>query len=98
MKISAALSLVIAPSVSLAQPSSDKVILTLRTCVRENAPAAQSAGVQTVDEAIEFFHCRCNGELSTALAKPNVGAVPPGSFRLVIREEWTAFNAHAGNR
>jgi hypothetical protein len=96
--ISTALLLAIAPSVSLAQPTSDTVILTLRTCVQANASAAQSAGVQTADEAIEFFIRTCNGELSTALAKPNVGPVVPGSFRRAIREEWTAFSAHTGNR
>jgi hypothetical protein len=97
VKISAALFLVIAPLVSLAHATSDTVILALRTCVRKNAPAAQSAGVQTVDEAIEFFGRRCNKELSAALAKPDAGAVAPGSFRLVIREKWAAFTAHAGN-
>ena len=97
MKLLAALLLAIASLLSLAHATSDTVILTLRTCVRDNALAAQSAGVQTVDEAIEFFQRKCNRELSIAFTKPDVGAVAPGSFRLVIREEWAAFTAHAGN-
>jgi hypothetical protein len=96
VKISTALLLAIAPFVSSAHATDDTVISALRTCIQENAPAAQSAGVQA-DEAIAFFGRRCERSLLIALAaKPDVGPVAPGHFRLVIREEWAAFTAHAG--
>jgi hypothetical protein len=64
------------------------VISNLRACVRTNAPAARNAGVQTMNEATQFFSQQCSATLSNDLAKANPGAVPPGRFRAVIGEEW----------
>ena len=88
MRIIIAFLLVIAPSVSLAQASGEATLSALRACVRTHAPAARIAGILTVDDAIEYFHRNCQSELY--LVGPSAGPVPPGSFRRVIRDEWTA--------
>lgn len=83
----------IAAAPSLAQPARDDsrlqtVVSVLRGCVRSNADGAQGAGIQSNNEAVEFFYQRCNATLSSALAKANNVVVPPGRFRYVIQEEW----------
>jgi hypothetical protein len=84
-----------------------QLLSKLKTCVRANAPAAQTAGMENTNEAINFFIETCTPPLS-ALTNPgaappprpgmlsqsdfaNVGAVPPGIFRRVIGEEWASF-------
>ena len=41
-------------------------------------------------DAFKFFTDKCDPPLSD-LAPTDVGAVPPGIFRLAISEEWVAF-------
>jgi hypothetical protein len=91
-------------SVSAQTAQSEKlqqVISDLRTCVRTYAPAAQAAGVQNTNAAVNFFDKTCLTDFSRPLsdrAPSNLGAVPPGIFRLAIGEEWAAFIKQAGTR
>src|SRR4051812_46856277 len=82
---------------SLARPADDDgklqtVISALRNCVRSNAEAASLVGVRSNNEVAEFFRQRCAATVSDALAESKA-AVPPGRFRFVIQQEWTAFAA-----
>jgi len=67
-----------------------QVVSNLRACVRAYAPTAQAAGVQTTSDAVNFFIKTCSPPLSD-LAPENVGAIPPGTLRIAIGDEWTAF-------
>lgn len=103
MKIALGLMLVIVPSISMAQPAGDTAkfqptILNLRACIRANAPPAQIAGIRAMDEAMQFFRDRCYAAFASGLAKLDASDAAPGSFRLLVREEWSAFSAHVGNR
>jgi len=70
------------------------------------APAAQTAGMQSTSDAINFLIKTCTppvgilGNAGAALAGPgmlspsdfaNVGAMPPGLLRRVTGEEWADF-------
>jgi hypothetical protein len=81
-----------------------QVISKLRSCVRTYAPAAQTAGAENFGDAINFFLKICinlpPGFADAGAALPgtlsssdlaDVGAVPPGIFRRITREEWTNF-------
>jgi len=106
MKTAIALLMTITPSVLLAQPANEHPMISrLRACVQATAPAAEITGVRTAEEAIEFFNRRCDMAPLNDMTLSNsnnvakdAGAVAPGSFRVVIREEWASFRAHAGNR
>ena len=94
LRVAIALLLVTVPLSASAQTTQSEnlgqVISRLRTCVRTYAPAAQAAGVQMTGDAFKFFTDKCDPPLSD-LAPTDVGAVPPGIFRLAISEEWVAF-------
>jgi hypothetical protein len=97
----AAMAAFAAPAV--AQPTSDTAkyqpaILNVRACIRENAPPAHIAGIRDVDEAYLFFKDRCYVSFETALTKLGAGDAAPGSFRLLVQEEWTAFRLHINSR
>jgi hypothetical protein len=88
----------VVPWLAWAQPSINfeklqPAISKLRTCVRSNAPAAQIAGIQTTNEAVVFLIERCDDVILSDLAGLGSVAVPPGLFRFVVRDEWTAFRA-----
>lgn len=65
-----------------------QVISNLKTCVRMRAPEAQANGADTTADAVEYLIRTC-GPRVTELE--NVGAIPPGIFRITIDEEWAAF-------
>jgi hypothetical protein len=84
-----------------AQPADDTAkfqpaILNLRGCIRSSAPAAFIAEVRTYDQALSYFLGRCYPPFSEALARLNASDAATGSYRLIVREEWTAFRLHAG--
>jgi hypothetical protein len=89
--------LVITPWPSLAQPARDDpqlaLVSGLRACVRSTAPDAYASGIRNDADAIAFFSQRCDSIIRDELAKAENLAVRPGLFRVVIREEWTAFIA-----
>jgi hypothetical protein len=78
-------------SVSAQTVENDKlqqIVSNLRACVRANAPTAHAAGVLATSDAVDFFIKMCGTTLNDLT---NVGAVPPGLFRVAIRNEWNAF-------
>jgi hypothetical protein len=74
------------------------LISSLRTCVRVNASAAYNAGIRTEPEAVAFLVARCNATILDELAKAGDPVVAPGLFRVVIRQEWTAFTTGSNSR
>jgi hypothetical protein len=74
-----------------------KAILDLRGCIRASEPAATIADIHHLDEATVFLRARCYGSFSAALAAKGETEATPGAFRLVVREEWSAFQCHLGN-
>jgi hypothetical protein len=80
-------------SVSAQTGQSDKlrqIVSNLKACVRTYAPKARAAGVQTSSDAVNFFAKTCGPPLNE-LAPADVGAIPPGLFRIAISREWDAF-------
>jgi type II secretory pathway pseudopilin PulG len=65
-----------------------QVISNLKTCVRMRAPEAQANGVDTTGDAVEYLVRTCSPRVTEL---ENVGAVPPGIFRITIDEECAAF-------
>jgi hypothetical protein len=95
IRITAALlfATVLYPSSGRADDSEDRlgaVISDLRACVRSNAEAARSTGVKSASDAVDFFRRVCDQVIFDGLRKANDVAVPPGRFRKVLLEEWTA--------
>ena len=90
---------------SLASAGDNAALEKLRVCVRSHAPAARAAGIQAVDEAVQYFERACLPDagqiplvalfLGSDRAVEPAEAVPPGSFRAVIREEAAAFLSRA---
>jgi hypothetical protein len=77
-------------SVSAQTPQNEQrrqVISNLKACVRTHAPEAQAAGVQTIGDPVNYFIRVCSPPI-TDLDPAKVGAIPPGIFRVTIREEW----------
>jgi hypothetical protein len=88
---------------TVAQPTGDTAkyqpaILNVRACIRGNAPPAHIAGIRDVNEAYLFFKDRCYVSFDTALTKLGAGDAAPGSFRLLVQEEWAAFRVHINSR
>jgi hypothetical protein len=101
MKPAAIASLAVASSMSIAvgQPAGDTAkyqptILSLRACIRANAPPAYIAGIRAYDEALRYLHDRCYQKFTAGLAALGAGDAAAGSFRLVVRDEWIAFLVH----
>lgn len=88
---------------TVAQPTGDTekyqpAILNVRACIRGNAPPAHIAGIRNIHEAYLFFKDRCYVSFVTALTKLGAGDAAPGSFRLLVQEEWAAFSIHINSR
>jgi hypothetical protein len=72
-----------------------------RACVRAHAADAQAAGVRTEDDAKNYSIKVCAplfgmflGSNDASPPSPNIPkdeAVPPGLFRVIVREEWRDF-------
>ena len=93
MRTAIALVLAMVPcSVSAQAPQNEQlrqVISNLKACVRTHAPEAQSVGVAKTDDPINYFIRVCSPPIAD-LDPARVGAIPPGIFRVAIREEWNA--------
>lgn len=72
----------------------------LRTCVRSHAAEVYALGIRATRDAEELFLNRCGkttlNDLFASiklneLATSKLPAVPPGIFRMAVREEWAAF-------
>jgi hypothetical protein len=97
----ALLAIMAQPSLGQSARGDDRLqplISSLRTCVRANASAAYNADVRTESEAVAFLVARSNATILDELAKAGDVVVPPGLFRVVIRQEWTAFTAGSDNK
>jgi hypothetical protein len=97
----ALLAIMLRPSLGQSADRNDSLqplISSLRTCVRANASAAYNADVRTESEAVAFLVARSNATILDELAKAGDVVVPPGLFRVVIRQEWTAFTAGSDNK
>ena len=102
----ACLLLATVPGLASAQTAQNEqlkqVVSNLRACVRTHAPTAQAAGIKTTGEAVEFFRKMCNPPLTLGenadLGENDVRAIPPGTFRIAIIEEWTTLIEEARPR
>lgn len=86
---------------AIAQPTGDTTkfqpaILNAMACIRANAPPAYVASIRSVVDAAAYFQARCLKQFSASLAENGAAEAAPGSFRLIVREEWAAFCAHVG--
>jgi hypothetical protein len=88
----------VSSQMAFADPAFDELKSTLRSCVRAHAQEAESAGVSTPNDAAEFFLQACDGEIFAAMKRLNPPAVPPGSFRYLIYDEWKAITANRQQR
>jgi hypothetical protein len=79
----------------------------LRACVRSHAAGAYALGVRATRDAEEHLLNRCGKTVLNDLfgsiavndrAISRVSAVPPGIFRVIVREEWAAFLESASGR
>jgi hypothetical protein len=52
------------------------------------------AGLKDTDDIFDFFFKKCGPPVSD-LEPARVGAIPPGTFRRAIGEEWRAFTGVA---
>lgn len=66
-----------------------------RACVRLHAPDAQAAGVRTAEDAASYAMKACMPMFgifldTNASSKAEIleEAPPPGSYRVILREEW----------
>jgi hypothetical protein len=97
----ALLAIIAQPSLGQSADGDDRLqplISRLRTCVRANASVAYNAGIRTEPEAVAVLVTRCNATTLDELAKAGDLVVPPGLFRGVIRQEWTAFTTGSNSR
>jgi hypothetical protein len=73
-----------------------QVISKLRACVQTHASSARMAGMKDTDDIFDFFFKKCGPPVSD-LDPARVGAIPPGTFRRAIGEEWRAFTGVCEN-
>lgn len=100
-RAAAALALVAIAAPASAQPAGDTgkfqpAILNLRGCIRANAPPAWIAEVRSYDQALKYFLGRCYPPFSGELARLGASDAATGSYRLIVRDEWSAFLVHVG--
>jgi hypothetical protein len=69
-----------------------QLLSKLKTCVRENAPAAQTAGMQNTNDAIKFFIETCTPPLSVS-ALTNPGAAPPSRPGMLSQSDFANVGA-----
>ena len=68
-----------------------QILSGLRTCVRSNAAEAYALGIRAAADAEEFFAKRCHDTILGELARSKATVIPPGRFRVTMRDEWAAF-------
>jgi hypothetical protein len=94
------------PALAPAGDNANPLVEKLRACVRSKAPAARADGILTAGDAVPYFVREClpdvgrlpvaglfRGDGAANAPAESVQAVPPGGFRIVIKEEWAAFLA-----
>lgn len=96
-------SLLMLPFSAAAQTPQDEkpYVSDFRACVRLNTTGARAAGVRTEDQAVDYALKRCMplfgvfmGSVNTlplSSSIPEGEAVPPGLFRVIVRQEWGDF-------
>ena len=88
-------------SVTAQTPQGENAYVSdFRACVRAHAADAQAAGVRTEDEAADYAVKMCAPLFGVFLGSNNISprsnipaaeAVPPGLFRVIVRQEWSDF-------
>ncbi|MET4425689.1 hypothetical protein [Bradyrhizobium sp. RT3a] len=74
-----------------------EIIAKLKACVRTHAPEVQAPAAKGSGNAVDYFIKVCSPPI-TDLDPANVGAVPPGIFRVTITEEWDAIAGETRTR
>jgi hypothetical protein len=74
-----------------------EIIAKLRACVRAHAPEVQEPAAKGIGNAIDYFIEVCSPPI-TSLDPAQVGAVPPGIFRITITEEWNTITGEKQKR
>lgn len=86
---------------AVAQPAQNEklqqLLASYRTCVRTTAPAAYAEGARTTGAAANYFFSKCASPES-GFDLTGVGAMPPGSLRYIVIEEWGEFIGEVPNR
>jgi hypothetical protein len=96
-------SLLILPFSAAAQTPRDEkpYVSEFRACVRSHTTDAQAAGVRTENQAVDYAIKTCaplfgvflgSGSTSSPTSSTPAGdALPPGLFRVIVRQEWGDF-------
>ncbi|MBR0757810.1 hypothetical protein JQ604_37000 [Bradyrhizobium jicamae] len=69
----------------------ETIVSDLRACARTNAESAKAAGIAAANDAFAHLYSRCQSMIEDDLKRLAPVAIPPGLFRIVLRDEWTTF-------